>query len=90
MAPRSRTKPSAPVEEDIDLEVSDTSEDDGIPNPAPPKTRATRDRAANAPGDETTHVAPIIKPVVKSNRALDVDLIFDRGKGEPSVCKFCK
>jgi hypothetical protein len=83
----------APVEEEnIDLaNVSDASEDeDKDTPPAPAKARATPAGGANAPGDEVTHVAPIIKPVVKSNRALDVDLIFDRGKGKPSACKFCK
>jgi hypothetical protein len=103
MAPRPRSKPSAskqraPVlpaaveEENIDIDnVSDASEDEDedIP-PAPAKARATPAGGANAPGDEMTLVAPIIKPVVKSNRALDVDLIFNRGKGEPSACKFCK
>jgi hypothetical protein len=27
---------------------------------------------------------------MKSNRALDIDLLFDRGKGKPSVCKYCR
>ena len=71
----------APVdEEDIDLDdVSKTSDEEDTP-PAPP----------NIPGDATTHVAPITKPVMKSNRALDIDLLFERGKGKPSVCKYCK
>ena len=87
MAPRSQSKARpapvvqpAPVnEEDIDLDdVSETSDEEDTP-PAP----------ANIP-DATTHVAPITKPVVKSNRALDIDLLFDRGKGKQSVCKYCK
>ena len=117
MAPRSRTKQSAPPanvqppvpaqrapvqrapvlpapleEENINIDnVSTASEDeDEHAPPVPPKARVTPAVGANAPGDEATHVAPIIKPVVKSNRALDIDLIFDRGKGKPSVCKYCK
>jgi len=99
MAPRSRSKAQpapvqpapvqpAPVDEEtFDLDnVSDTSDGEDAP-PAPANARAA---GANAPGDETTHVAPIIKPAVKSNRALDIDLLFDRGKGKPSVCKYCK
>jgi hypothetical protein len=39
--------------------------------------------AVSALDDLTTHVAPIIKPVVKSNRALDIDLLFERGNGKP-------
>ena len=76
----------APVqpEEDIDIDVSDTSEEEDI---APTHARAP---AVPALGNQTTHVAPIIKPVVKSNRALDIDLFFHRGKGKPSVCKYCK
>ena len=65
-------------EENIDLDVSETSEEEVM---AP---------AVSALDDLTTHVAPIIKPVVKSNRALDIDLLFERGKGKPSVCKYCK
>ena len=82
----------APVEEEtIDLdEVSDTSEEEDTP-PAHANTRTAPAAGANAPGDETTHVAPIIiKPAAKSNRALDIDLLFDRGKGKPSVCKYCR
>lgn len=98
MAPRSRSKArpapvvrSAPADEEtIDLDdVSDASEEEDTP-PAPTKARAVPTAGANAPGDETTRVAPIIKPVKKSNRALDIDLLFDRGKGKQSVCKFCK
>ena len=57
----------APVdEEDIDLDdVSETSNEEDTP-PAP----------ANIP-DATTHVAPITKPVMKSNRALDIDLLLN-------------
>jgi hypothetical protein len=97
MPPRPRPKASAPIqaptapavpvqrapieEENIDLEeVSETSEDED----APARARVIPD------DDETTRVAPIVKPVVKSNRALDIDLLFDRGKGKPSVCKYCK
>ena len=71
----------APVdEEDIDLDdVSETSDEEDTP-PAP----------ANIIPDATTHVAPITKQVVKSNRALDIELLFERGKGKPSVCKYCK
>jgi hypothetical protein len=64
-------------------DVSDTSEEEP---PAPAKGRA----AANILDDETTRVAPIIKSSVKSNRALDIDLLFNRGKGKHSVCKICK
>jgi hypothetical protein len=97
MAPRPRSKPApahvqpAPLEEEmIDIDrVSDTSEDDDTPPRAKAKTACAT--AANAPGKETTHVAPIVaKPAAKSNRALDIDLMFDRGKGKPSVCKYCK
>ena len=83
----------APVEEEnINLDnVSSASEDeDEDAPPAPAEARVTPARGANAPGDEATRVAPIIKPVVKSHRALDIDLLFDRGKGKPSVCKYCK
>ena len=105
MAPRSRSKASAPVqpapvqpapvqppveEEDINLDnVSGTSDEDEDAPLAPAKARATPAGGANAPG-EATRVAPIIKPVAKSNRALDIDLLFDRGKGKPSVCRYCK
>jgi hypothetical protein len=94
MAPRNRLKPSAseqpapaqraPIrrapgeEENINIDnVSDTSEDKDEETPP-------------APRNKTTHVAPIIQPVVKSNRALDIDLLFDRGKGKQSVCRYCK
>jgi hypothetical protein len=85
----------APVEEEIDIAVSTEDEDEDEDTlPAPAKARAsahpTPAGRAKAPDGETTRVAPIIKPVVKSNRALDIDLIFDRGKGKPSVCKYCK
>lgn len=87
MPPRSRYKVQSATtveEETIDIEVSETSEDEDNP-PAPAKASVVP-----TAGDETTRVAPIIKPVVKSNRALDIDLLFDRGKGKPSVCKYCK
>ena len=87
MPPRSRSKvqSSTTVEEEtIDIDVSETSEDEDIP-PAPAKAQVVP-----TDSDETTRVAPIIKPVVKSNRALDIDLLFDRGKGKPSVCKYCR
>ena len=113
MAPRSRSKPSVPVNkppapatapvnkppaaapdegEEFDLEyVSSSSDDeDNTGNAAPTRTQATRAGGAIAPDNQTTYVAPIVKPVVKSNRALDVDLIFCRVKGQPSVCKYCK
>ena len=100
MAPRARSKaavqaapapvrpapgPVRPAPEAIDIEnVSDTSEDEEIPAANAKTARAN-------PGDETTRVAPIIpKPAVKSNRALDIDLLFDRGKNKPSVCRYCK
>jgi hypothetical protein len=95
MAPCSRSKAQpapvqpAPVkEETINFdEVSDISEEDDI-LPAPAKARTA---AVNAPGDETTCVAPIVvKSAVKSNKALDIDLLFDCGKGKPSVCSYCK
>lgn len=81
----------APVdEEDIDLDdVSETSDEEDTP-PAPANAKAAPTPGANIPGEATTHVAPITKPVVKSNRALDIDLFFDRGKGKQSVCKYCK
>ena len=93
MAPRSRTKPSAsgqraPVEEEIDISnVSDTSEGEDNDTPGPAKARAT---PADAPRDEMTLVNSIILPVAKSNRAVDIDLLFERGKGLESVCKYCK
>ena len=95
MAPRPRAKAQpapvqpAPVEEEaFDFDgVSDASEEADTP-PAPAKARTA---AANTLDDETTCVTPIvIKPAVKSNRALDIDLLFDRGKGKQSVCKVCK
>lgn len=90
-ARRAPALPAPLEEENIDLNVSSTSEDeDEDAPPAPAKARVTPASGANAPGDEVTRVAPIIKPVVKSNRALDIDLIFDRGKGKPSVCKYCR
>jgi hypothetical protein len=87
---RSKTSaPSAPVEEEtFNLDVSDSSGDDSVPNPAA-KAKNQVTPGANI-GNETTRVAPITKPVVKSNRALDIDLLFNRGKGTPSVCKYCK
>ena len=97
MAPHSQSKPSAskqhapPVkEENINLDnVSEGSEDEDNSPPAP-KARATGAGGANPPSDETAHVAPIIQTVVKSNRALDINLLFDCGKGRQSVCKYCK
>jgi hypothetical protein len=95
MAPRSQSKAQpasvqpAPVEEETFNfdEVSNISEEDDIP-PAPAKAKTT---AANAPGNETTCVAPIVvKSAVKSNRALDINFLFDCGKGKLSVCKYCK
>jgi hypothetical protein len=80
-----RSSKSKPVEEEFfNLDVSGSSGDDDIPNPAPAKAKTQVIPSANA-GDETTRVAPIIKPIVKSNRALDIDLLFNRGKGTPSV-----
>jgi hypothetical protein len=96
MAPHSKSKcvpveKPPVVEEEIEIGyVSDSTQDEETPNPAPAKTQATRVDGANAPGNKTTRVTPVIKPVVKSNRALDIDLIFNRRKGEPSVCKYCK
>ena len=87
MPPHSRSKvqSSTTVEEKtIDIDVSETSEDEDTP-PAPAKAQVVPTHS-----DETTRLAPIIKPVVKSNRALDIDLLFDRGKGKPSVCKYCR
>lgn len=93
MAPprSSRSKPSDPVddEETFDLNVSSSSGGEGDPAPAKAKAKTRAIPSANA-GDETTRVVPIIKPIVKSNRALDIDLLFNRGKGIPSVCKYCK
>ena len=98
MAPHSQSKAQpatvqpAPVEEEtIDLDkVSDMSEEEDTPS-APANARTAPAAGANAPGDETTHVAPIIiKLAAKSNRALNIDLVFDRGKGKPSVCKYCR
>ena len=83
-----------PEEEYVDIDNIDTSssqdEDTPAPVPGPAKARATRPGDGNRLDVETTRVAPIVKPVVKSNRALDIDLLFDRGKGKPSVCKYCK
>ena len=83
-----------PEEEYVDLDDVDTSssedEDTPAPAPGPAKARATRPGGGNTLDEGTTRVAPIVKPVVKSNRALDIDLLFDRGKGKPSVCKYCK
>ena len=83
LAQRAPVQPAL-EEENIDLDVSETSEEEEI---APTQAMAP---AVSALDDLTTHVAPIIKPVVKSNRALDIDLIFERGKGKQSVCKYCK
>src|ERR1700678_691956 len=83
-----------PEEEYINIHDIDTasSEDENTPAPvpAPAKARATRAGGSNTLDEVTTRVAPIVKPVVKSNRALDIDLLFDRGKGKPSVCKYCQ
>ena len=95
-APPQRTPaqraPVQPEEENINIgDVSSSaSEGEDAPAPPPAKARATRAGGANVPDEETTRVAPIVKPVVKSNRALDIDLIFDRAKGKPSLCKYCK
>lgn len=108
MAPRSRSKFSAPVqraptqraptqrtptqrapveEEFINIDdVTGGSEDEAEDTLAPVKARA----APAEPDDEVTYVAPIVKPPVKSHKALDIDLLFERGKGKPSVCKYCK
>ena len=91
---RAPVQPVPLEEENIDLDnvsaASEDGEEDAPPAPAKARLRVTPAGGANAPGDKATHVAPIIKPVVKSNRALDIDLIFDRGKGKPYVCKYCK
>ena len=42
------------------------------------------------PAAVTTVVNPVVKPAGRSNRALDVDLFFQRGKSEPSICKYCR
>ena len=87
MPPHSQSKvqSSTTVEEEtIDIDVSETSEDEDTP-PAPAKAQVVP-----TDSDKMTHVGPIIKPVVKSNRALDIDLLFDCGKGKPSVCKYCR
>lgn len=88
MGPRPRSKPSAsnrpatrpaPVEEEIidinNVTSGDEDEDAG---------------GANTPGKVATRVAPVTIPVIKSHKAVDVDLIFDRKKGENSVCKYCR
>jgi hypothetical protein len=95
----------APVsleEEMFDFDnVSNLSEEQDEETPAPAKLRAAPvksqaipakapARGLNVPGDEMTCVAPIIKPVLKSNRALIINLIFNHGKGKPSECKYCK
>lgn len=81
---RAPVRPAPVDDETLDLDdVSDTSDEEDAP-PVPANARAA------GTSDETTRVAPIIKPTVKSNRALDIDLFFDRGKGKPSVCKHCK
>jgi hypothetical protein len=92
-APAQRA-PVQPEEENINIDDvgSSSSGSEDTPAPPPAKARATRagGHGALVPDEETTRVAPIVKPVVKSNRALDIDLIFDRAKGKPSVCKYCK
>ena len=76
-----------PEEEYINIHDIDTAsskdENTPAPVPAPAKARATRPGGSNTLDEVTTRVAPIVKPVVKSNRALDIDLLFDRGKGKP-------
>src|SRR5580692_7366150 len=73
-----------PEEEYINIHDIDTasSEDENtpVPVPAPAKAQATHPGGSNTLDEVTTRVAPIIKPVIKSNRALDIDLLFDRGK----------
>jgi hypothetical protein len=78
--------------------LKDKDEDAPVPAKSqavcPPKLQAVPAKAcargSNALGDETICVVPIIRLVVKSNRALDIDLIFNCGKGKPSECKYCK
>src|ERR1700678_4742308 len=83
-----------PEEEYINIHDIDTasSEDENTPAPVPvpANARATRPGGSNTLDEVMTRVAPIVKPVVKSNRALDIDLLFDCGKGKPSVCKYCQ
>src|SRR5271155_711423 len=79
-----------PKEEYINIHDIDTASSEDENTPAPAKARATRPGGSNTLDEVTTRVAPIVKPVVKSNRALDIDLLFDRGKGKPSVCKYCQ
>ncbi|KAF8805311.1 hypothetical protein BYT27DRAFT_7013659, partial [Phlegmacium glaucopus] len=71
-------------------DVSTSSEEEAVPKKACAPHRA----AASAPGPETetetTAVNPVIKPAARSNRALDVDLIFQRGRPNPSICKYCR
>ena len=82
-------KPPPPVKEEFNLDnVSDSSEDEDSPNPVPAKPAIRA--GANALDNERTCIAPIIKPVVKSNKAINVDLLYDCAKGQPSVCKYCK
>jgi hypothetical protein len=77
-APVNKPLARAPDEgEEFDFgNVSSSDDEDNTGNPAPTRTQATRAGGAIAPGNQTTYVAPITKPVVKSNRALNVDLIF--------------
>lgn len=98
MAPCSRSKPAnqpapaqpAPIEEVINLDILDPSDDEDKDTLPVPTKAWTTSAGGGAQGDETTHVAPIIKLAVKSNRALDIDLVFTCNKNQPLVCKFCK
>jgi len=87
--------------EAFNFDSVDQLSDDSQPRPAParePRTRtAPRPHAATAAAtvemttpEETTVVASIMKPVLRSNRAPDIDLIFDRARGKKSVCRYCR
>ena len=73
------------LESDSNREVSPISPSATDANPAPKSTHANR-----IPETMVTVVAPITKPLIKSNRAADVDLIFDCACGKKSVCKYCR
>jgi hypothetical protein len=73
-------------QEDFDFSNITTSDEETAPakkNRAPPPPVA-------APGPATTVVNPVVKPPGRSNRAQDIDLFFDRGKGKKSICKHCR
>ena len=74
--------PRPTSQESFDFDNISSSDDEG---PAPPPA------AAPAPGPVPERVInPVVKPDGKSNRALDVDLLFERGTPTGSICKYCR